>query len=144
LELGETIHIYDAVSDELFFKILGEADILLLPSNFDSETEYFFRLSMPGKIPAYMASGTPILVYGPADLAQVRYAIREGWGYVVSQKGIRYVKQGLLKLINDNALRQSLSDTSKFQARKNYDANIVRSRFHVLLRNSAERGKGNA
>ena len=72
--------------DAEFFKMLAAADALVLPINYDAESVAFIRYSMPTKVPAYMASGTPILVYGPRGVAQVDYAAREGWGHVVSER----------------------------------------------------------
>ena len=72
--------------DRGFFATLAAADALVLPINFDAETVAFIRYSMPTKVPAYMASGTPILVYGPRGTAQVDYAARDGWGHVVCNR----------------------------------------------------------
>ena len=65
-------------------RLLAESDLLLLPYNFDARSARYIRLSLPTKAPAYMMSATPILVYAPADVTTARYAVREGWGHVVS------------------------------------------------------------
>ena len=51
--------------DREYFATLAAADALVLPINYDAETVDYIRYSMPTKVPAYLASGTPILVYGP-------------------------------------------------------------------------------
>ena len=66
--------------DRAFFEQLAAADALVLPVNYDAGTVEFIRYSMPTKVPAYMASGTPILVYGPRGVAQVDYADARGLG----------------------------------------------------------------
>src|SRR5262249_18551610 len=48
--------------------LLASADLLVLPFNTDAWSAKYLRLSMPTKAPAYMASGTPILVYGPPEI----------------------------------------------------------------------------
>src|SRR5262249_6462505 len=77
--IDHAVTIHETIAeDDAYFRVLTEADILLLPANFDEASVRYIRLSMPTKLPAYLASGTPILVHGPAPLAQVDYARREG------------------------------------------------------------------
>ena len=49
--------------------LLAGTDLLVLPYNFDARSARYIRLSLPTKAPAYMISGTPILVYAPGDVA---------------------------------------------------------------------------
>ena len=67
--------------------LMGEADVLLLPFNFNEESARYLRFSMPTKVPAYMISGSPVLVYGPRDLAAVSYAMEPEWAHVVTVPG---------------------------------------------------------
>lgn len=136
---SDCIRFYDAVSnDKDFFRILGEVDILLLPANFSRESRHFLRYSMPTKIPAYLSSGTPILVYGPSDIAQVKYALGDKWGYVVPSPGVQYVKQGIMDLVKDRGLRSTLSVQAKCVASQNHDSSMVRKKFQELLINCAK------
>ena len=80
--------------------LLAQSDLLLLPYNFDARSARYIRLSLPTKAPAYMISGTPVLVYAPADVATARYATREEWAYVVSEQGQQAVAQGLGHLMD--------------------------------------------
>jgi len=88
---------------------------------------------MPTKIPAYLVSGTPILVYGPQAVAQVRYAQEAGWGHVVCRKGVEHLIQGVRELVGDGALRETLSRTAKGTAQRNHDTTDVRRRFQLAL-----------
>jgi len=72
--------------DDVFFARLAAADALLLPVNFDADSVRMIRYSMPTKVPAYLLSGTPTLVYGPAGVAQVDYALGRRWGHVVPRR----------------------------------------------------------
>jgi glycosyltransferase involved in cell wall biosynthesis len=135
---GAAFNIHDSITeDENFFRTLGEADILVLPVNFDEESVNFIRYSMPTKVPAYLLSGTPILVYGPETVAQVRYALKEKWGHVISQRGVQHLKEGLLELIRNKELRQRLSSTAGRVAKKNHDAGVVRRQFQSVIINSS-------
>ncbi|MHA2282058.1 MAG: hypothetical protein ACXAC5_14545 [Promethearchaeota archaeon] len=119
--------------DATFFSILGNADALILPVNFDSESVHYIRLSMPTKVPAYLASGTPILVYGPAHVAQVNYASRYGWGMTVTTPTIEKLKKAIQQLVRDIDLRRVLSETARKVAKEFHDAPIVRNQFQNTL-----------
>ncbi len=110
-------------------RLLAESDLLLLPYNFDARSARYIRLSLPTKAPAYMISGTPVLVYAPADVATARYATREAWGYVVSEQGQEAVKAGLTRLMDDASLRERLGRRAQAVAVARHDAERVRREF---------------
>lgn len=134
LVLGDAITLRDTIADDLeFFRKMQEVDILLLPVNFDKFTIEFIRYSMPTKVPAYLAVGTPVLVYGPSEVAQVSYAIREGWGLVVAEQNISKLKTALKQLAVDIGLRTNLAQRAREVARNKHDATTVRASFQKLL-----------
>ncbi|MDR4477322.1 MAG: hypothetical protein R3B11_15150 [Nitrospira sp.] len=110
-------------------RLLAQSDLLLLPYNFDARSARYIRLSLPTKAPAYMISGTPVLVYAPADVATARYATREAWGYVVSEQGQEAVKAGLTRLMDDASLRERLGRRAQAVAVARHDAERVRREF---------------
>ena len=129
-------------TDAAFFQALAEADGLLLPVNFDPLSVHFIRLSMPTKVPGYMASGTPILVYGPPHTAQVDYAAKSGWGLVVPRRDPEALAAAIRRLATDAALRRRLSETARRAARENHDAAVVRQGFREMLWEAAREGAG--
>ncbi len=133
LEVADNVGIEaSALDDAAFFQTLADADALLLPVNFDPTSVDFIRYSMPTKIPAYLNSGTPILVYGAAESAQVRYAMDAGWGLVVSQPSPAALKAGIMRIARDMALRRQLSTAARRSA-ANHDAAVVRQAFQSHL-----------
>lgn len=122
--------------DDIFFQNLADADALLLPVNFDRASVEFIRYSMPTKVPAYLNSGTPVLVYGSDETAQVRYAADNGWGLVVAEPSLAKLKSGLKQIVLDGALRRRLSTAAR-SAVCNHDARVVRGAFQKLLIQSA-------
>ncbi len=136
---------FDALDDDpAFFEAITSADVLLLPANFDADSVRYIGLSMPTKVPAYLASGTPTLVYGPRSVAQVRAAAEHGWGMIVDEQAIPDTSQtpllddALRVLLADGALRQRLADDAAVIAREHHDAPTVRRRFRATLRRAAE------
>jgi glycosyltransferase involved in cell wall biosynthesis len=132
ITLNETIG-----DDDTYFRVLAEADLLLLPANFDAASMRYIRLSMPTKLPAYLASGTPILVYGPTGLAQVDDATREGWGLVADQPSPEALQQAMRRLLSDAELRRSLSARARRLAAARHDIAKVRRDFQRTLASTA-------
>jgi hypothetical protein len=116
--------------------MLGRADALLLPVNFDSHSVSLMRYSMPTKVPSYLVSGTPCLVYGSADTAQVQYARDAGWGHVIAERSLLALKAGLRRIVEDMPLRQTLSAAAR-KASVNHDEKRVRPMFQHVLRQAA-------
>lgn len=113
--------------------LLASSDLLVLPYNFDARSARYIRLSLPTKAPAYMISGTPILVYAPGDVATARYATREGWGYVVDAQGEGLLIAALRTLMQNESLREQLGRRAQQVALARHDASVVRSAFWATL-----------
>ncbi len=116
-----------------FPRILMEVDLLVLPVNFDRESLDYVRYSMANKGPEYMASGTPILVYGPLKAATVEYAASEGWGYVVSERNKEKLERAILDLMSSVEKRLRLGQHARKLAFAKHDVTRVRQRFQTLL-----------
>lgn len=134
LVVGPAIRLQDTITDdEVFFRTLQDLDVLVLPVNFDEQTVQYIRYSMPTKVPAYLAVGTPILVYGPAEVAQVAYAKKAGWGMLLTMRDMGALKDALKRLATDMPLRQDLSDRARQMAAAHHDARVVREQFQTAL-----------
>lgn len=120
-------------------RLLGEADILVLPFNFDAVSRKYLKLSMPTKVPAYMVSATPILVYGPPEIATVQYAVRDGWGDCVTQRDGGALQDAIDRLVSDVAHREQLGRRASELARANHDAESVSLAFLSALTDAAAR-----
>ena len=139
LVCGSAIALHDTLSnDEVFFRTLQSADILLLPVNFDDYTVAYIRYSMPTKVPAYLAVGTPILAYGPSEVAQIAYAEQAGWGFTVTRRDPEALKEGVRRLATDMALRRRLNTRARETAYARHDANTVRNAFQDTLNEAAK------
>jgi glycosyltransferase involved in cell wall biosynthesis len=140
LEVDPAIRVEDPIlDDESFFRRVAAADALLVPVNFDAESLRFIRYSMPAKLPAYMISGTPILVYGPRDAAQVRYALDEGWSHVVDARDPNRLADGMRAILDDGALRRRVTAAASAALRRHHDAAHVRPAFQSVLNEVARK-----
>jgi glycosyltransferase involved in cell wall biosynthesis len=114
------------------------SDVLIICYDFDSESFRQARFSMPSKLPECMASGTPILVYGPAGLPVVEYARREGWGKVVDSPDPVALQCALRELMDSIILREQLGEKAKRLAVEMHDAKMVSERFRSILKSEVE------
>lgn|GEM_PF-247956 len=140
LEVHPSTKIHGPLTDdETFFSTLQNADILLMPSNFDESTIRFIRYSMPTRVPAYLASGSPILVYGPPQVAQVRYAQEAGWGLVVDQRNCKILERGIILLTTNETIRKALSTKALSIAEKHHDSSVTQKKFGTILKKTYTR-----
>ncbi|HZL59475.1 MAG TPA: glycosyltransferase [Stellaceae bacterium] len=138
LAIDPAIRIEETIADdETFYKRIAAADALLVPVNFDADSIRFIRYSMPAKLPAYMVSGTPILVYGPPDITQVQYAMNEKWGHVVDRRDPAALATGLRAIIEDMALRRRVTAAARETVERHHEAVIVRPAFQSVLMEAA-------
>jgi len=140
LEVHESVKISEPMEqDDVFYDRIARADALVLPVNFDQRSVTFIRYSMPTKVPAYLSSGTPILVYGPRGVAQVDYAADSGWGLVVSERNDGNLAEALRTILTDMPLRENLQSHAQTVARNRHDAETVRGLFQNALIDAAGR-----
>lgn len=116
-----------------YLRAIRQADTLLLPVNFDDRSQRFIHYSMPTKVPEFLFSGVPILVYGPASAAQVSYAHSRNWGLVVTTRGVEYIMQAIRRLVAEPGLRETLLRTALHIARDQHDALAIRRRFQSAM-----------
>ena len=116
-----------------FPRLLMEADLLVLPVNFDEKSLRYVRYSLANKAPEYMASGTPVLVYGPREASTVDYAASEGWGHVVSQCSKEKLRDAILNLMSSPDKRVEMGRKARALAFCRHDAAKVRTQFRTLL-----------
>src|ERR1035437_1214771 len=114
-------------------KKFSSVDLLILPEDFDSASIEFLKYSIQTKVPEYMISGTPILVYADQRTALAKYAIKEGWAYIVSENNEILLTQALETLYSDLSLRKELADKARRVAIKNEDAYKIREDFRKKL-----------
>jgi glycosyltransferase involved in cell wall biosynthesis len=127
-----------ASDEETFFRGLAQADVLLLPVNFNRTSVDFVRYSMPTKVPAYLNSGTPVLAYGSTETAQIRYATDSGWALVVSDQSVGTLKAALKRIVSNTCLREKLSAAARLAA-ADHDSGTVRVGFQEVLCRAAIR-----
>jgi glycosyltransferase involved in cell wall biosynthesis len=114
-------------------RFLSEKDLLILPITFNKKGASLLRYSMSTKVPEFMMSGSPVLLYGPDNVAPIQYAIKEGWGYTVTERNIDILEGAIKKLVQDTKLRQRLSERAQEIARLNHDSQKISREFQEIF-----------
>jgi glycosyltransferase involved in cell wall biosynthesis len=122
-----------AVENASLPAVLADADVLVIPSGFTGLSRRFSRLSMPTKVPAYMASGTPIVIYAPGSHGICVSAKRGGWGLVVGERSPMRLASTLVELAGCLSMREALGHTATGIADSAFDGRRVRSAFLTSL-----------
>ncbi|MEO9971925.1 MAG: FkbM family methyltransferase [Hyphomonadaceae bacterium] len=96
------------LSDGAYRKWLSEADILLLAYNFDEATQRYLQYSFANKMPELLASGVPVLAYGPLQLETLSYLHRNKLSKTVSDPDVPQLEAAIEQLIDQPDLRRQL------------------------------------
>ncbi len=110
---------------------LSEVDSLIIPLDFTDIQ--FTRLSMPTKVPEFLASGTPIIVFAPKTTALYKYANSFGWGITVADNSVESLENTIKSLYGDLKLRKKLGETARKVAIQNHNGEKIRYEFRETL-----------
>lgn len=128
------------VTREKLPDVIKRYSLLLLPFSFDSGCIRYIRYSWPSKMPEYMASGVPILMYGPAQAGFVEYAKSERWAHVIEAQDPSAVTRTLRRMIADNAFLIQYVDNARELARAHHNMFNIRESFQSAVAEVAEQG----
>jgi hypothetical protein len=133
-DLGGRFTEFAEVTDrEALIAEVGTADLLFLPVAFDAESRDFIKYSFPAKSAAYMASGTPMLIYAPAELPISREATRHGIAHAVTERDTGKLAAGARHMLCDAAARAEISDRAVRRAQECYDRTMLRERARQMF-----------
>lgn len=130
---ADGVELGDLVPPRDLRRSLASADVLLLPVSFDPVAVDFIRLSIPGKLAEYLASGTPVLYYGPPDVAQARFLAREGCALSVTTREPAALRAGIERLLTDLTLRRDLSARARRATERFFDIRRLRGELRSVV-----------
>jgi hypothetical protein len=88
---------------------------------------------MPTKVPSYLVSGTPILVIGRQEAAQIQYAKEKKWGLVITERNKILISDAIRKLLTNNQLRSEMIENAKHSAILYHDEKVIRLEFQDIF-----------
>jgi len=110
-------------------KVFSESDLLVLPYDFSPLSIKYIRFSMPTKASEYMITGTPILIFAPAETAVVKYAKKYNWAKVITESNIETITSSIKQLIENKDLREEYAKNAIKIAEKNHNSAQVTKLF---------------
>jgi glycosyltransferase involved in cell wall biosynthesis len=115
------------------FEIMEKAHCFVIPSSFKEEKHRHYRYSFPTKLPELIASGRPILSYGPRETATNRML-------ETYKLGLRIHERSVPKLVDslDTLVSQYQGSTKKFgtvspSILEKFSADCVRRKLRKIL-----------
>src|SRR5690606_24501897 len=105
-------------------KVFSEADILMLPYDFSPLSLKFIRYSIPTKLPEFMISGTPIIIFAPAETAIVKYSQKNNCARIITENNSGKISEEILELIRNKSLREFIGSNAKKVAEQNHNSSL--------------------
>jgi glycosyltransferase involved in cell wall biosynthesis len=115
-------------------RLLATANALLIAYNFDERTRTYTQYSMANKLPECLASGVPLLVFGPETIATVRRARELGAAVLVTSDDAQELKAAVRRLalepetFRESAARartRALAELSVESERRKFQAAVL-------------------
>ncbi|MFH0342510.1 MAG: glycosyltransferase [Chromatiales bacterium] len=135
---GVTVH-EGNMSEKAHRHLLLESDLLVIAYNFDEASMRYVRYSVANKLPECLASGAPVLAYGPRGLATIDYLANHGVAEVVSERDPLRVSSALRRLAEDSDHARNLGERGRAFVFERHACEGVRAGFHEILVEAAAR-----
>lgn len=129
----KTCQILELVEEERYGEILRSADALLIAYNFDSTTEKYVSLSMANKMPECLASGVPVIAYGPSTIATIELLEKYGLAHAVNQEEASHLEKVLTVLASNSPITQTIARRARSFAGHFLSAETVVAKFNQTL-----------
>lgn len=121
-----------------YLQFLVDADLAIIPINFDDASLRYVGYSMSNKAPEYMAAQIPVLVYGPRESATIDYAVNAGWAMGVTERSCNELARAIRALMDDQSARDTLASRALEVGTASHDAAVNRERLRMTLLRAAE------
>jgi glycosyltransferase involved in cell wall biosynthesis len=120
-----------------YWSHLASADALLMAYNFDEATQRYAGLSLANKLPECLATGNPLLAYGPQHMATIACLREAGCASVVDQRDGADLRQALSRLVQDRIYCREIGTAGRrFVARHHRRVDVV-ERFRRAVADAA-------
>lgn len=112
---------------------LAKADILFLPFSFREDMRDTTETAFPSKTADYLASGRPILVFGPNYSSLVKYASQQGFAEVVREFSSVSLARGILNIALSPSRQKTLATRSLEIFSRNHEIESQQDEFKLSL-----------
>lgn len=92
-----------------YHELINTSNCLLIAYNFDKKTEKYVALSMANKMPECLASGVPVIAFGPSSIATISFLENYGLALVVNKRVESLIKSKLNDLLAGSAQAKTMA-----------------------------------
>jgi len=135
---GVSVH-EAGISEEGYRRLLIGCHLLLIAYNFDARSITYVRYSMANKMPECLASGIPVMAYGPMAIATVAYLAKHGVAEVVTTRDPALLEASLRRFATDPDYGRTLGARGRAFVFEWHPVKAVRERLHAVLSEAASR-----
>jgi glycosyltransferase involved in cell wall biosynthesis len=95
------IQYFGQFDEKEYVKLIKTSSLLIIPFTFNKQQQQSYKYSFPAKLPDYLASGIPLLLYGPSDIAAIQFTSENNLAISQSERSITMIMECLVGIIND-------------------------------------------
>ena len=133
LSLNQFVTLHQAVPYETIPTILSQGDLLFLPLSFRKESIRYTRLSISTKLSEYMATGRPLLVYAPENIAITEFVRNNECAFILSEKNSEILAEKIVFILTAQEKDiKSVVNKAVQISREKFDYDRVTSQFSKL------------
>lgn len=115
------------------FEIMEKAHSFVIPSSFNDQKHLHYRYSFPTKLPELIASGRPILSYGPKETSTNRILEANNIGLRVNDRSVPKLVDAIENIVNkyeDNVSRLAAASPTLIEK---FSADSVRRKLRKIV-----------
>lgn len=124
--------VYPSIPNSQIPQLLKGYDCLFLPLGFSKSSRQYTRLSMPTKLTEYMASGVPMIVNCPEEIALSKYVTETKCAFVCNEQNENALKETLLSVVSDKSKKEEIVFHALEEA-QHHDVSIIRENFRIEM-----------
>ena len=132
LKQAKSIQFKGFVSGEEFKKVFRESEILLHTEAFDEESRDMVKHSVSTKIADSLASGIPLIAYGPEEISSMQHLIRNDCAYIATSP--EQLEMMLLKAFNGEDTKRIVANAVK-TAKEYHDSEKNSKKLREIFEN---------
>lgn len=121
-------HVCEKIGREGIIHAFKSSSILFYPVSFDSQSIEYQKLSIHTKMTEYIASGVPILLYAPKNIAVSEYLEKYNAAEICNQ-GVNNLVAAIQNMMNNASNMHSKVNNAYLLAKNEHNAPVVRERF---------------
>lgn len=127
----ENVHAFPPIAHERIPNVMKSYTSLFLPLGFTIRSRTYVRLSMPTKLTEYLASGKPMIVYCPEEIALAKYMYDKECAIMCTTTDVDELYNAVSKLQNKTLCNQLVDNALELAAK--HDIDIIREQFREKL-----------